>query len=289
MSTLVLPLDGSACAEQALPTALSFLKGPQDKLILVRVVPFPNSVPPHVLAQLVDELELEAALYLKEVGEPLRARGLRVDEHVRSGQPAREVAHVADKEGADLIVLSTHGRSGLQRWLLGSVAENVVRQAPCPVWLVRAGEEGSLPPAGLPEEPLVMVPLDGSRASERSLSFVRELLAGAPARLLLVGATDLPQLAFPLRTEVRHVLESYLRGKVTELPAPAEYLVVDGPAVAALQEVAQDRQPDLIVMANRQREGLDRWVLGSVAEHVLRHATGSVVIVPQHTRVALTS
>ena len=134
-----------------------------------------------------------------------------------------------------------------------------------------------------------MVPLDGSRASERSLSFLRELLAGAPARLLLVGATDLPQLALPLRTEVRHVLESYLRAKVTELPAPAEYLVVDGPAVAALQEVAQDRQPDLIVMANRQREGLDRWVLGSVAEHVLRHATGSVVIVPQHTRVALTS
>lgn len=290
MNTILCPLDGSLRAEQALPHALAQVRPSQDRLVLVRVVePYPVSHPPHVTQQYNELLVDDSKQYLQELGGRLRAQGWRVEELVRWGQAAHEVAHAAGEVNASLIVASSHGRTGASRWLLGSVAENIARRAPCPVWLIRSHsprpEEVAITAAAdLPERPRVMVPLDGSRHSEQGLQWVRHHLASQQARVLLVGATDLPGRAIRGREEVTNLLESYLTGQVALLREKrwtAEHAVVDGPAAASILDLAAERKPDLIVMASQGRTGLGRWVVGSVAERVLRHANCPVVLVPQ--------
>jgi len=291
MKTIVLPLDGSLRGEQAIPHALAQARPSSDRLVLVRVVEtYPASQPPHVTQQLNEMLLEQAQSYLQTVGDRLRSQGWQVKEVVTTGQTAHGIVQVAVDEGASLVVASSHGRTGPRRWLLGSVAENVARRSPCPVWLVRShppvvgdGNVGAV--ARLPAEALVMVPLDGSRRSEQGLQFVRQHLAGPLTRLLLVGATDLPARATAARQQVTHLLESYLTGQVAALREhlwKAEQAVLDGPAAASILDLAAERKPDLIVMASQGRTGLSRWVVGSVAERVLRHAPCPVVLVPQN-------
>lgn len=142
---VLVPLDGSAFAETALKDALSLAQAYQAQVTLVRVVE-----PPHMLsAQLALEsaaafLELgtllaqEAQDYLARQQDEFRAQGLEVSTLVVEGDVvADQIIAAAERVGADVIVMSTHGRTGLQRWVFGSVAERVLRQAALPVLLVR--------------------------------------------------------------------------------------------------------------------------------------------------------
>ncbi|HEU5323473.1 MAG TPA: universal stress protein [Methylomirabilota bacterium] len=139
----VVPLDGSETAEGILPFLLE-IAGPLDiSLVLLRVLePIPPSVMEgsrHVLVDDVEARRQEAEDYLAPIAVALRARGVDVTTEVRYGRPAVEILDAARATGADLIAMSTHGRSGLGRLLFGSVAEAVLRQAEVPVFLMRQG------------------------------------------------------------------------------------------------------------------------------------------------------
>lgn len=138
---VLVPLDGSRLAEGILPFILE-IAGPLDvEVVLLRVVtPMPPSVieaSPHVEIDDVEARLAEAGAYLAPLARSLGERGVRASTMVRRGEPAREILAGAREAGADLIAMTTHGRSGLGRLLFGSVAEAVLRHAEVPVFLMK--------------------------------------------------------------------------------------------------------------------------------------------------------
>lgn len=133
---ILVPLDGSKCAETVLPRVEELVSGKKKGICLLRVVfasTFPGVDPTEAQVKVVREAEE----YLKGLENDLRAKGLDVDAHVRYGNDAEEILDHATQEEIDLVAMSTHGRSGVKRFFLGSVAEKVLRHAPKPVYLVR--------------------------------------------------------------------------------------------------------------------------------------------------------
>ncbi len=147
---VLVPLDGSALAEQALPLALTLVKAFNSKLTLLRATDFlhPTLLAPHLssvtaeaIANAYEHCALEAKLYLHQVRNELHQRGVKVEILLEDAQPAEAIIDAATRHEVDCIVMSTHGRSGLARWTMGSVADKVVHRAPCPVLLVRQHNE----------------------------------------------------------------------------------------------------------------------------------------------------
>ena len=142
---VLVPLDGSPVAEAILPF-IEQIAGPLDmEIMLLRVVPVSSFLDVVAMAKEVQAgepilKELEAQGYLEPLVETLKAKGVGVGARVRIGDPATEIVAAAQEIGADLIAMTTHGRSGLGRLLFGSVAEAVLRGSPIPVFLMRMTE-----------------------------------------------------------------------------------------------------------------------------------------------------
>ena len=254
--TVLVPLDGSPAAESALA-----IEG--QRLLLLRVVDLPEPAAPGVAVSLAQNLilpqrqqaELERArTYL----EPLGTQTLVVAGHARD-----EILRVAREQHVDLIAMTSHGRSGARRWLLGSVAEGVLRQAPCPVLLVRPPAPGPL------RFGHVLVPVDGSQESLVALARVRPFLV-PEAQITLLRATELEP-----EDSLQAALEPVEPGS-----ARLHRVVAAGPAAATILEQAEARGCDLIAMTTHGRTGFRRFVLGSVTERVTRAATCPVLVFP---------
>ena len=133
---VLVPLDGSECAENILPKVEKLATNLKASIALLRVAfahTFPGVDPTEAEVTVVREAED----YLRKVEERLKAKGFRVDSHVRYGDEAEEIMDHAAQKDIDLIAMSTHGRSGVKRFLLGSVAEKILRHSPKPIFLVR--------------------------------------------------------------------------------------------------------------------------------------------------------
>ena len=136
MERILVPLDGSGCAETVLPSVEKLAKELKASVALLRVVyahTFPGVDPTDVEVKVVREGED----YLRRIEEGLKAKGLKVDSHVRYGFDAEEILDHAGQKDIDFIAMTTHGRSGVKRFLIGSVAEKILRHSPKPVFLVR--------------------------------------------------------------------------------------------------------------------------------------------------------
>jgi nucleotide-binding universal stress UspA family protein len=141
---ILLPLDGSLLAEQALPHAIAQAGRFGAELILLRVVepmlPTETMVPREAIRQAEERTEALTREYLERVAARVRKRGIPVQVVTIKGFPRRQIVQFAEANQIDLIVICTRGRSGVSRWLMGSVADRVVRGASIPVLLVRAAE-----------------------------------------------------------------------------------------------------------------------------------------------------
>ena len=143
MKKIIVPLDGSVLAEKALSHAEELAGRFEADLILVWVLHpliMMSDYGGHSYEQIVAFEEREAQSYLTTKQAELQKLGLRVQTKVMQGQAAQAIIDLTCREQADLIVMSTHGRSGLGRWVHGSVATKVLQHAPCPIFLVRARE-----------------------------------------------------------------------------------------------------------------------------------------------------
>ena len=133
---ILVPLDGSDCAENVLPKAEKLATDLRATLVLLRVANahvFPGADPTEAEVKVVREAEE----YLGKLGEILKVKGFKVETHVRYGHDAEEILDHAAQKDIDLVAMTTHGRSGVKRFLLGSVAEKVLRHSPKPIFLVR--------------------------------------------------------------------------------------------------------------------------------------------------------
>jgi nucleotide-binding universal stress UspA family protein len=138
---ILVPLDGSALAERAIRHAQEIARGPRSEILLLQAVNLPIPVVPEAVlvhdGKWLDEGKKEAARYLEGIAAPLREAGMRVRTLLDERPPADAILHVAAREEVDLIVMSTHGRGGFSRLLMGSVAESVFRATSRTVMLVK--------------------------------------------------------------------------------------------------------------------------------------------------------
>jgi len=278
MKRMLVPLDGSPLAEAIIPVAEEWAREEEAELILLRAVLAHHEMsddPVEAKARAVAEGES----YLNEVAERLKRRGLkRVRWNVRYDEPVTAIAGAVAREDGDLIAMATHGRSGLSRLLLGSVAEAVVRSARVPVLLIR-GQSAWEPWV----HGKILVPLDGSETAEAVLPLV-ERLAGP--RALTVSLLQIIERA-PFRLEDMMVsvrseeAEQYLAKIAAPLQARGlrvRWVVGFGGAAETIVASAGEERVDLIAMATHGRSGLGRLFFGSVAERVVRSATTPVLL-----------
>ena len=137
---ILVPLDGSAVSEQILPHVEKLAMSGNASIHLVRVA-FAHVIPGMDPTEPEVAVVREAEEYLAAIAERLGQKGLQVETHVRYGEDADEILDHCDQYDIDLIAMSTHGRSGVKRWMLGSVAEKVIRHATKPILLIRSKAE----------------------------------------------------------------------------------------------------------------------------------------------------
>jgi nucleotide-binding universal stress UspA family protein len=293
---ILVPLDGSLLAEVALGPATALARRTDAEVILLRVpalerilITVRGSTGVLWPDQALEHSRQEAQLYLDARARALRDDGVNVQSEVLEGDIASVIIDRAEALGADLIALSTHGYSGVTRWMLGSVTAKVLRSTALPVLVVRAGR------------PLhrVLVPLDGSPLAERALGPALELARHLSHTVTLLRVIDdavpvsrgdlrrlervergLGQTAdgFDLYDETRASLERLAhRWRRPELPVEVEVDV--GDAAECIITHAVSKGIDLVAMATHGRTGLARWVYGSVTDKVMRAAPCSMLVV----------
>ena len=291
---LLIPLDGSKTAEQVMPWARTFadrFKLPVELLAVVDVGTLLTSVErARRFDKLVEQASRESKAYLERVSG--RFVGSRVKRSVEQGSAAELIIEKAAADKTILIAMTTHGRSGLNRWLLGSVAEKVIRATANPLLLVRASHESKAD--GEASFKSIVVPLDGSELAETVLPTVVRIAKKLGPEVFLIRAYSNPYSAFisggghyavnvnELMKDIRDQARNYLETKMVELRKGGveqiSYLLQEGVAADEIVSVADHTPESLIVMCSHGRTGVKRWVLGSVAEAVVRHSSSPVLV-----------
>lgn len=216
---------------------------------------------------------------LTAAADALRGRGMTVHVQRRAGDPVEEILAAAGQEETAVLVIATHGRSGLSRLRLGSVADGGLRNADCPVVLVRPS---ALSPGGQVDLNRLMAPLDGSALAEGSLPLAGVMAAALGATLVLVRvepfvaavapeAGYLPNVA-ELDRAAAAAAEAYLEQAQSQFEGRVhtEVVVLRGTPAPALERFAREEAIDLVVMTTHGRGGIRRALLGSTADHLVR-------------------
>jgi nucleotide-binding universal stress UspA family protein len=288
---ILVPLDGSALAEQALPFAEALAEASGSPLLLL-CASYVASVPGLDVAEEQARVVTDAELYLRRVATRLKRRGIAVETCAPYGMAGQVIAREARVRRAWLIVMATHGRGGLERALFGSVADGVVRQSPVPVLLLRAWHSGDSRARLLGAGP-ILVPLDGSAYAEEVLPIARALVSALETRMILAQAIPPPDtaltpdgMAVALFTEDPVVAERAAREYLARLAATfaeqgatIETIVRHGEPAATIAAIAEEQGAALTVLATHGRTGLDRLLMGSVAERIVRHGATPVLLV----------
>ncbi len=268
LKRILVPLDGSDLAEAILPVVARLARDHEAEVVLLEVLAGQRT------REAEHEVERQAGGYLEKAGASLRGQGLRrVQWRVWYGEADQAIANATAREQADLVAMSTHGRSGLDRLRFGSVAESVVRRAPAPVLLVRgvaAWDRGGIG--------RILVPLDGSEASEEVLPIVSCLAGPFDIEVLLLHVVEATQSLPGSPAGAKGGRDSETEaGYLARVAAPLQArglrvstTVRAGLPAEVIPAVTAETKCGLVAMSTHGRSGLGRLFLGSVAERVLR-------------------
>jgi nucleotide-binding universal stress UspA family protein len=302
---ILVPLDGSVRAERALPVAARLAHASGGTVVLLQVVsPVADFVSyPAVdpwLIQSAGNAELEEARHsLESLTHVDSLQDVHTEATIIVGQAAAGILSVVQTHAIDLIVLCSHGYTGMKRWVLGSIAEKVAHHAPVPVLLLREGGPALVGTPSYSEGPLrALVPLDGSVHAKAALvpagQLIAALAAPGPGALHLTRVVRLPDAAKLSQSEreaAMHKAKLYLsntvehmrEGSITDLNLAITWSVtIDGDVAAGIIRMAEGGEDtegagifggaNLIAMATHGYSGFQRWAMGSITERVL-HAT----------------
>jgi len=306
---ILVPLDGSKRAERAVPVAARLARASHGSVVLLRAISMPIefwpafAIPEAKLAEAGFDADRDSVeMYLADVTRSPALNGVPTETEVRFGLPASTILAVAHASHADLIVLCSHGYTGMTHWVLGSVAEKVARHAPIPVFVLREG--GPVPAGPHPDitRPLrALVSLDGSSHAKAALEPAAKLVAALAAPE--AGSLHLVRVVKPVtpeyegqdpegREQFLHKAKRYLSFTAEHLrerltaPAVADLrlsitwsVAVDTDVASALIRVAENGEDaegagvfggcDLIAMATHGYGGLQHWAMGSITARVL--------------------
>lgn len=294
----LVPVDFSPRSQLAIEYARALAQkagATLELLFVAEPAPFYSGLEYSPLVVDSQQLARAAEKQLGEQAARLKASGVETRVAVRTGRAFAEICAHATECGADLIVISTRGYSGMERVLMGSTTEQVVRRSPCAVLVVRldarAGGVRREPHGAIPHLRRVLVPVDFSELSRHALAYAvafarafgshltvfHTSLSVPPPRRLAAFAH---QLELGALRQAQHDLVTLVKEVVPEnLPADSE--VVAGLPGREILRAAARTKADLIVMATQGRRGLERWFMGSTAEQTLRYAPCPVLVVRQ--------
>jgi nucleotide-binding universal stress UspA family protein len=286
--------DFSDCARQAQDYAI-FLAGDwKAGLTILHVLEFQPGMDPDqpVNRMYLDQVRAESDRQLNALVSIATQRGMVVMARQVTGFPSQQIVQEAEQDKANLVVVGTHGRTGLAHILLGSTAERVVASAPCPVLTVRPCLDQAAPAsskAAVPRLRTILVPVDFSDCSRQALEYAAHTAGhfGASLTLLHVVEPVSYGLDFTLASSQQGPeMRAQLEARLAELAATlsAQWLTTDavirgGTPASSILDLARQRSYDLIIMGTHGRRGLSHLACGSVAEAVLRHASCPVLTV----------
>lgn len=278
MKKILLPLDGSKLADAILPHVERFVGQGACEVVLLRVLRAAES----------EDAKLErvtAEAHLADTRARLEALGARVTTHVREGDPAAEILFAIDQHAPTLVAMSSHGRTGVLRWIRGSVAERVLRSCATPLLLVTPHAAGG----GEVEARFrrILVPLDGGGRSAAILPLVEEVARRHEAEVLLLRVEreglSRPMLAVALApAKVVETLRPWTQ-RLGDQGIRCRAIAAQGDSASEILDVAEREGADLVAMTTHGRTGLPRLLDGSVTEQVLRHCRKPLLVVHAET------
>ena len=291
---ILIPLDGSELSELALPY-VEELAGRLGSDVTLLAVTDSAGVQDYNKQQIYIQQRIEAAKSgIERYADKQKGKEIKVEPAILVGRPAEEIVDYADKEGIDLIVMATHGRSGISRWALGSVADKVVRATKRPVALIRAkGARTNLRERGGLNR--ILVPLDGSKESEAVIPHIEEIAARLNIEVIFLlvvgkayhveavgdGVAQIPYSEKEMEPLVASA-ESYIQKRCSLFEGrgiATTSAVKVGSAAEEIIKLTDEIRSDMVAMSTHGRSGISRWTLGSVASKVLHGGNTPVLLV----------
>jgi nucleotide-binding universal stress UspA family protein len=294
--------DGSQGSARAEVYACALAQSWGASLTVMSVLEFPPGMnPDYAVNRLyLDELMQEATTRLADLKVRAGGLGLPVQSRIATGIPSEEVLAVARAEDADLVVVGTRGKTGLEHVLLGSTAERIIRTAPCPVLTVPVAKQlaGEHPKATVTR---MLVPVDFSDCSRDALEYGTLIAQRSNVSMKLLHVLEpvsygldftLPQMA--QRESSKIAITKRLSDFVCALSSlglASDFLISGGLPADSILDAARAQSVDVIVMGTHGRRGLSHALFGSVAESVLRRSSCPVLTVrslklpPDHRRI----
>lgn len=305
---ILVPLDGSELAEIALPFSQELAEKLDSEIILLNVrAPGEDPENPEhrvYLSTMAETLEQK----IKKSGDIPPGQKMKVESAIIGStglltHAAEEIVDFAEKENVSLIIMATHGRTGVRRWALGSTADKVVRAAQCPVFLVRANIDV---PAKI-QMNKILVPLDGSKQSETVLTHIQNLAPKLQAQVILLhvvvppyhvytgaetgiygtgtyGVAGMVKVPYS-EDEIKPLIESaeeYLlkvSDKLTNEGVETSHNVRVGPAGEEIITTTDELGADMVTMSTHGESGFSRWEHGSIADKVLHAGNTPLLLV----------
>ena len=315
---ILVPLDGSSLAEGAIPHAERFARIFGSSIYLLRVL---EPISYHENPAAVDPLrwqlhKAEADAYMQGIANKVRknlgeksaldeeGKKSRVDYSIREGKAAENIVDFAHTEDIDLLVISTHGSSGLSRWTISSVTQKVLNLIYLPVLIVRAFSQPNVDESTIRYH-RILLPIDSSRRAECSLSAGIELTRGErssdrsseavgdKSTLFLAAVIRPPELPIPepfpieisqltekLLRLSHQAVERYLYEMKERLPVECDSCVVESTSVpSALHELAEQEDIDLVILCAHGYSGQVTWPYGTVTRNYIEHGTKPLLVI----------
>jgi nucleotide-binding universal stress UspA family protein len=294
---VLVPLDGSLLAECALPHAIAIARAFDAKVVLLRVLDKNQAGEKTQLFDLVNwQINKTAAkLYLEKTGARLQKAGVRIETAVLEGLVAESITEFAQNQGIKLIILSSHGRSGLSQWGISSVTQKIIFSAPTSVLIIRA-HQPALSELVEGQYKRIMVPLDGSRRAENVLPMVTLLARFHKSWIHVVHVVKMPEMArqMPLAREdmelserivsrnreeaIRYLDQVRLQSPLDGIDVQTHLLTSDN-AAAALHELAEKEGIDMVALSAHGYSGYNQWPYGGMVNNFVLYSKVPLLIV----------
>lgn len=266
MEKLLVATDGSTYSENAVKKAILLAKKCSSRLFAISVV-ITNLEFEVTMPQIVEEEEKKAREHLESI--KARASKENVDCNItviHGDEPYQDIVRKASENRVDMIIVGRHGRTGLLRLMMGSVAAKVIGHAPCNILVIS--------PAATTDFKNILIATDGSRYSEAAVREAIGIAKRCNSSLVIVSVASLDVEIKSAEDNVKRAVELASKEGVK-----AEGVTIIGKPYEAIVEAAQQKHADLIVVGSHGRRGLERLLMGSVTEKVIGHMEAGVLVV----------
>ncbi|HEY3311750.1 MAG TPA: universal stress protein [Anaerolineales bacterium] len=297
LDTILVPLDGSQLAECVIAHSIAFARPFDAEVILLRMLEKNHSA----TAPLFDLLnwqinKTKATLYLEKTKAHLQASGLRARAVVLEGLVAEGITEYSQNQGTKLIVLSSHGSSGLSQWGISSITQKIVLCAPTSLLIVRANQPHLDESPDSPVYQRILVPLDGSQRAENVLPIIAQLAHFHKSQVHLVNVVQTPEMARQMppsdedtqlsnrvkernQEEAGNYLEQLKSRSHFEDIVIQTHLLTSDHAAVALHQLIDQEQIDLLVLSAHGYSGNHQWPYGSLVNNFILYGKVPLLIV----------